>query len=70
MKDNGNYIGLAPLMITCGRHRGILVRKIRFIENDESPAVNFLLTDKKEESLNIIMEYIADNKNKWDVMYL
>jgi len=70
VKDEGSIIGIAPLMIERTHYRGFPVRKIEFIENSNSPRVNFILTKKKEECLEAVFNYLKENKDKWDIIDL
>lgn len=47
--EQGALAGIAPLVITPGVYRGVTVRKIGFVKNDQSPANDFIVVAGREE---------------------
>jgi CelD/BcsL family acetyltransferase involved in cellulose biosynthesis len=66
----GNLCGVAPLVITSGVYRGIKVKKIGFVINDQNPACEFILSEGLEEAcLKIFLEHLASFK-EWEFVDL
>jgi len=58
--DRGHLSCIAPLIITSGEYRGTKIRKIGFINNDQSPANDFILSEGSEEiCLDIVLDHLA-----------
>lgn len=70
VKDEKEIIGLAPLMIASSRYRGMWVKQISFMENDNTPQTDFILTERKKEAVGLIIECLQAHREKWDVIYL
>jgi hypothetical protein len=68
--DFGHLSGIAPLVITSGTYRGIKVRKIGFVKNDQNPANDFILSEGLEEiCLKIFMDHLV-KFSKWEFIEL
>ena len=63
-------IGIAPLMIYRCNFRGIPIRELGFIQNDNSLCSDFLLSGSRGEALDMILEYLWSVKDSWDVIRL
>lgn len=70
VKDKGEVIAIAPLMISRGRYRGFPVKKVGFIENNNSPTSDFIVLTKDEKCLSLIVDYLIKKRNLWDIMSL
>lgn len=70
VEENGTLVGIAPLMLAKERFRGLPVRCIRFIENDESSRADFIIMRNKTNVLPFLLEFLASNQTEWDVMVL
>jgi CelD/BcsL family acetyltransferase involved in cellulose biosynthesis/GNAT superfamily N-acetyltransferase len=70
LKDGGEIKAVAPLMFVKENFRGIPVRKVKFIENDNSPRCDFIVPDpeKREEVVGAILNYLFEAKDRWDVI--
>lgn len=68
IKEEGRLIGIAPLMLVSKRFRGLPVKEIGFIQNDNSPRCDFIISEKREEVINAIVRYLKRIKNNWDVI--
>lgn len=64
--DDGQLIGIAPLMIKRHRFFGLPVRTVFFIGTDVSDRMDFILMRSKRESLLAILNYFVNNSHKWD----
>lgn len=69
-EDNGEIIGIAPLMLVNSRHLLLPARKLSFIYNDNASRADFLITRNREAVLNSIFEYLRKYKTKWDIIEL
>lgn len=70
IKDKGEIIGIAPLMKSKERFRGMPIRKIGFIKDDNAAHADFILAEKKKEVIGSIIQYLKENKNLWDMVIL
>jgi len=68
VKDGSKLIGIIPLMIWRDSYRGFPVKKISFIENDNTPRSDFILSEKKKEALGNIIGWLKENRDLWDVI--
>lgn len=64
-KDEDRIIAIAPLMII---RKGIF-RVLQFIGTGRSDYLDFMIAEKRQESLQSIFRYIHDAKKYWDIMY-
>ena len=71
-KDEGRLIGISPLMMSKDRLRGFPVKKISFIENNESPHCGILIDRKTDFSgtLYNLFNYLTSYNNSWDILLL
>lgn len=69
VQDEQETIGLAPLMFTSLRMRGILLKAVTFIANYHSNRTAFILKNKHEEIISAIFEFLKSNY-KFDLIYL
>lgn len=68
VKDHEEIIGLVPLISGRSYYRGIPIKEIKFMENENSPRVDFLISRKPEEALDAIFEFLKANQSNWDVI--
>ncbi|NOZ26228.1 MAG: GNAT family N-acetyltransferase [Nitrospirae bacterium] len=62
--------GIVPLMRCQSSFRGIPVRGIEFISNNDSPGCGFILRRNHEYLAGSIMSYILKDSRDWDVILL
>lgn len=65
--DKDRLVGFSPLMISAHKINGNV---LRFVGYDKSDYSDFILIDKKEETLCKIFETIANYKKEWDSIIL
>ncbi|MCJ7508820.1 MAG: GNAT family N-acetyltransferase [candidate division Zixibacteria bacterium] len=70
VKENEEIFALAPLMIERVLFRGLPVRKLCFMADGNSLLVDFILTNKKEECVKNILDFVFQKKAQWDVLAL
>lgn len=70
VKDGGELVGIAPLMISRDVFRGFPVRKLSFIKDDNSAHADFISLKGNEETIQAIVRYLKENKHLWDVAVL
>ena len=65
-------LGAAPLMRYNSKHRGIPVRVVSFIENDESPHSGFVVDHEANISalVSTFMSYTTAHSGRWDILLL
>jgi CelD/BcsL family acetyltransferase involved in cellulose biosynthesis len=64
-KDNDRIVGIAPLMYTVSSLFGLKRGKIEFIGTPDSDYNNFIVNEKKEETLRLFIEHLHALKKKW-----
>ena len=70
LDDRGKLTGVAPLVMTSSTYRGIRVRTIGFVRNEQSPANDFIFSPRSEEMcLNLILEYLITFEH-WELVEL
>ncbi len=67
--DDGELIGLAPLVEKCINKYGMKIKIISFPEQKPSPPCDILVGDNNENILSIIMDYLLKHKS-WDSVRL
>lgn len=68
--DSAQLLGIAPLVITSGVYRGLKVRKIGFVKNDQNPANEFILSEGLENvCLKLILDHLVEFSN-WELIDL
>jgi CelD/BcsL family acetyltransferase involved in cellulose biosynthesis len=72
IREGEELICLAPLMITKGKFRSLPVWKVEFIENDESPRCDFILSQEKDrlKLIKSIVEFLLKSNQSWDLVFL
>ncbi len=70
IKDDNEVIGLAPLLLSKEKILGFPIKRIRFINNPNTPYQDFILTEKKEECLQLILQYLKRNSWPWCIAEL
>ena len=71
-EDGGDLKGIAPLMISKVLFRGLPVRRISFIENDETPHCGIINDESYDISIVIeaLFSYLSLRAGKWDIIFL
>lgn len=68
---NGDHIyGIVPLMRFTGRFRGMPVRAIGFMENEDSPGCSFIVKRGYEQVVEDVISFIMNDVGHWDVLLL
>jgi hypothetical protein len=70
VKDNDKIITIAPLLILRSRLLGLLINKLCFIKNSYTPFQDFILTEKKRESIKLILKYLKEKSRMWNLVEL
>ena len=71
-QEGDDLKGIAPLMISKVFFRGLPVRRISFIENDETPQCGFI----EDPSLDIfdiieaLFDHLSSWESRWDIVFL
>jgi len=68
--DDSQLIGIVPLMSVKERFRGLPIKSVKFIENDNSPRSDFILKEKKKEVMQCFITHLGRKKNSWDAIVL
>ena len=70
-EDNDRVLGIAPLMYSTHKMLGLRMGKIEFIGTPDSDYGDFILTEKGEECMKLLIDYISNNiSEKWDYIEL
>ena len=67
--DDG-ICAIAPLMRCHGSFRGVPVRSVEFISNNDSPACGFILRRNHEYAAGDIMSFLMGGAPEWDMLFL
>lgn len=71
--DGSRFIAAAPLMIKKGTLRGLPVKELSFIENDETGRSDFIIRHGSDEKeiIDVLFRHIIYSKNlRWDIVDL
>jgi CelD/BcsL family acetyltransferase involved in cellulose biosynthesis len=68
--EDNKLIGIAPLMIRKRKYYNFMVRSICFIGSAISDRMDFILEDRKEEAIALILDYLMNIKERWDIIEL
>ena len=70
IKENGELLGICPFMISKGHFRGFPIKKISFIENDETPRLNMIYIKGRNEIVGTIIGYLLQKVKEWNILIL
>jgi CelD/BcsL family acetyltransferase involved in cellulose biosynthesis len=70
VKNGHDVAGIAPLAICRTRFMGLPVRMIGFMENDNSPHCDFILSRSPVNSIYSIVRYLKRSTVNWDLICL
>ncbi len=70
VRDAGEVIAIAPLMVSEGRMYGLKVRWLEFIYNSHTPRFDFIVARNQEEAYQAIWKSLIDQRDLWDAMRL
>ena len=70
VKNEEETIAIAPFLISRYKRLGICINRLCFIRNANTPFQDFILTDKKEESIALILDYLKENSRLWNIVEL
>lgn len=70
VKQGGEPIAIAPLMIDRGRVYGCSVRRLRGIANVYTERFDFILAQRPKEACRAIWNHLAATSSEWDVLEL
>lgn len=68
VRSGGRIIGLAPLMRDKGRICGVLVRRLRLLQNDHTPRIDVVVTERHADVYRAMWQ--AMRAVPWDVLQL
>jgi Fe-coproporphyrin III synthase len=69
-REGGELAGAAPLMIDKGAFRGVKVRRVAFIGNDNTPRADFIIPARPGDVLGAVFAFLNEHKNLWDIIDL
>lgn len=69
-KENDRMIGIAPLMYLVQKMFGLRMGKIEFICTPHSDYNDFILTEKSEECIPLLINHLNNLPEKWDCIDL
>jgi CelD/BcsL family acetyltransferase involved in cellulose biosynthesis len=68
--ENGELVGVAPLLIRKSRYYKLPVREITFIGIGHADRLDFIISKKDPRIIDQIVDTIMDNKERWDIARL
>ena len=68
IKEKGELIGISPLMISREYFRGFPVKRVAFIENDETPRSNFITLRKRVKIIEETIAHLIQKSGMWDIL--
>ncbi len=68
--DRDGIQGIAPLMICQSSFRGIPVRGVEFLSNDDSPGCGFILKKNHEYLAGTFFSFLLNDSTEWDIIFL
>ncbi len=68
--DDGDLVGIAPLMAIKTQKRGVIIQKLCSMANHDTDVSGFIIPCGRPEILQHICAYITSIKNQWDVLEL
>jgi CelD/BcsL family acetyltransferase involved in cellulose biosynthesis len=69
-EDNGELLGIAPLMQSTYKALGVQVSKIEFIGTPHSDYHELILAGKEKECINLFVNYLKNLDSHWDCIDL
>jgi hypothetical protein len=70
VSSKDKVIAIAPFLISREKYNGICMKRIRFLENVHTPFQDIIVTQRKQESLKTIVDFLYNNIQMWDFMEL
>ena len=70
VRDNKEIIAIAPFMVRADRVRRLLVRRVMFLENADTPFVDFIAGRRRKEGIEAVFKQLIRYRNSWDVIFL
>ncbi len=67
-KENGRYLGIAPLMIRRGKKFNLPIRKIEFLSASDADRLDFIIPDRKEEVLRELFRFFFEDYIEWEIL--
>ncbi|MEC4685158.1 MAG: GNAT family N-acetyltransferase [Nitrospirota bacterium] len=67
--DRDGIQGIAPLMRCQSSFRGIPVRGVEFLSNDDSPGCGFILKKNHEYLAGTFFSFLLNDSKEWDVIF-
>lgn len=68
VKDAGEPVAIAPLMVAEGRMYGIRVRWLEFIYNDHTPRFDFIVKAGRTDAYQAIWDCLLEQRELWDAL--
>lgn len=66
----GRVVAIAPLMLERTRMYRVPVRRLRLMENDHTPCIDILVTERPHEVYRAIWKALRQTPARWDVLLL
>jgi len=61
-----DLIGIIPLMRFRARYHGMPVRFLSLVTNDHTNRADFIVTERLEECVGLVLEFLCRNASRWD----
>ena len=70
LRDGGNLLGAAPLMIRFGMYRGLPARVVSFMENHNTFRSDFLYAPGNDAFVDLVVRFLLQHRAEWDLVEL
>lgn len=70
VRSLGRVVAIAPLMVERTRMYRVPVRRLRLMENDHTPCIDIIVTERPHEAYRAIWNALRNGSERWDVLLL
>jgi CelD/BcsL family acetyltransferase involved in cellulose biosynthesis len=70
LRADGRIAAIAPFMREQVRMYGLPVTRLRLLQNDHTPRVDFIIAERPDESYEAIWQWLRHDAASWDVLQL
>jgi CelD/BcsL family acetyltransferase involved in cellulose biosynthesis len=69
-RAQGRIVAIAPLLWEKTRIYGVPLRRLRTLDNDHTPRIDFIVADRSEEAYRAIWQSLLRTSGQWDLIQL
>ena len=70
VRAEGRITAIAPFMRDTSLMYGVPARRIRFLQNDQTPRADIIIAARPEESYRAVWRALRTDRDRWDVLQL